>query len=125
MGAERKVLIVEDDRDLCDAVSESLLEAGYDVAVAGNGAVAIEVLETSRVQPGLILLDLMMPVMDGEEFLHEIRKQPRWAALPVVVFTADGQAVTKVVSLGAQGALRKPVKLDDLLDTVSRYCVSN
>lgn len=125
MGAERKVLIVEDDRDLCDAVSESLVEAGYDVAVAGNGAAAMEVLETSRVPPGLVLLDLMMPVMDGEEFLQEIRKQPRWAALPVVVFTADGQAVTKVTSLGAQGALRKPVKLDDLLDTVSRYWAPN
>ena len=63
----------------------------------------------------------MMPVMDGAGFLAALRRQPRWAALPVVVFTADAQATTRAAALGAQGALRKPVRLHELLDTVSKH----
>lgn len=118
---ERRVLVVEDDRDVSDAVSEALEDAGYGVVVADHGASALEMLRALSQPPGLILLDLMMPVMDGERFLQEFRKVERWAAVPIVVLTADGRATTKAATLGACCGLRKPVQLDDLLATVARY----
>lgn len=119
--SERVVLVIEDDRDVCDAVRDSLEDAGYGVVVAGNGAAALELLCDLREPPGLILLDLMMPVMDGERFLEEVAKHPGWAAVPVVVLTADGQATTKATGLGAVCGLRKPVALEDLLAVVTRH----
>jgi CheY-like chemotaxis protein len=117
-----KVLVVEDNEDIRDAVAESLEDAGYDVWVAADGAIAIDALRNSNDLPCVILLDLMMPVMDGAQFLQEMRRDPRLSALPVVVVTADGNAITKAAALGTHDALRKPVDLDDLLFTVSKYC---
>jgi CheY-like chemotaxis protein len=117
-----KILVVEDNEDIRDAFAESLEDAGYGVSVAANGALAIDVLQKSDDLPCLILLDLMMPVMDGAQFLQEIRNDPRLSALPVVVITADGSAITKATALGTHGGLRKPVQLNDLLSTVSKYC---
>jgi two-component system, chemotaxis family, chemotaxis protein CheY len=118
----RKVLVVEDNEDIRDAVAVSLEDAGYDVSVAANGVIAIDALRESNDLPGLILLDLMMPVMDGEQFLQEMRSDPRLSALPVVVITADGSAIKKATALGTHGGLRKPVPLNELLSTVSKYC---
>jgi CheY-like chemotaxis protein len=64
----------------------------------------------------------MMPEMDGTQFLQEMRTDPRLSALPVIVVTADGSAIAKATALGTHGGLRKPVQLDDLLSTVSKYC---
>lgn len=122
MSTRGKVLVVEDNEDIRDAVAESLEDAGYDVWVAANGAIAMDALRNSNDLPCLILLDLMMPVMDGAQFLQEMRRDPRLSALPVVVVTADGSAITKATALGTHGGLRKPVHLDDLLSTVSKYC---
>ena len=122
MTTRRKVLVVEDNEDIRDAVAVSLEDAGYDVSVAANGAIAIDALRESNDLPCLILLDLMMPVMDGVQFLQEMRSDPRLSALPVVVITADGSAITKATALGTHGGLRKPVRLNELLSTVSKYC---
>ncbi len=122
MTTRRKVLVVEDNEDIRDAVAVSLEDAGYDVSVAANGAIAIDALRESNDLPCLILLDLMMPVMDGVQFLQEMRSDPRLSALPVVVITADGSAITKATALGTHGGLRKPVRLKELLSTVSKYC---
>lgn len=124
----KHVLVVEDDQDVRDTVCETLEDIGYAVSTATNGLLALNALEAScareaeRALPGLILLDLMMPVMDGERFLQELRKDPRFSALPVVLLTADGHAATKAVRLGANHGLRKPVQLNDLIATVSKYC---
>ena len=122
MSTRGKVLVVEDNEDIRDAVTESLEDAGYDVWGAADGAIAIDALRNSNDLPCLILLDLMMPVMDGAKFLQEMRRDPRLSALPVVVVTADGNAITKATALGTHDGLRKPVDLDDLLSTVSKYC---
>lgn len=122
MSTQRKILVVEDNEDIRDAVAESLEDAGYDVWVAANGAIAIDALRESNDLPCLILLDLMMPVMDGAQFLQEMRRDPRLSALPVVVVTADDSAITKATALGTHGGLRKPVQLNELLSTVSKYC---
>jgi two-component system, chemotaxis family, chemotaxis protein CheY len=117
-----EVLIVEDDQDVCDAVSETLVDAGYAVLTAMNGALALSALRASNELPCLILLDLMMPVMDGERFLQEMGKDPRLSRLPVVLLTADGPAITDAVTHLHLDGLRKPVEMSDLLLTVSKYC---
>jgi CheY-like chemotaxis protein len=122
VSTQGQVLVVEDNDDIRDAVAESLGDAGYGVWVAANGVIALRALRESPDLPCLILLDLMMPVMDGAEFLQEMRSDPRLSALPVVLVTADGNAITKAAALGTHGGLRKPVQLNDLLATVSKYC---
>lgn len=121
MSSGQRVLVIEDDEGIRDAVAESLEEAGYGVWLAANGAIAIGELRASSDLPFLILLDLMMPVMDGAQFLQEMRQDPRLSALPVVVVTADGNAIAKAAALGTQSGLKKPVQLKELLSTVSKY----
>ena len=121
MSARQKVLVVEDNEGIREAVAEALADAGYGVWLAANGAIAIDELRASSDLPFLILLDLMMPVMDGTQFLQEMRQDPRLSALPVVVVTADGNAIAKAAALGTHSGLRKPVQLKELLSTVSKY----
>lgn len=113
------VLIVEDDSDLADITAIVLRGAGYEPEIANNGAEALERLRVRH--PRVILLDLMMPEMNGWEFRNAQLRDPALAAIPVVVMTADGHANEKAASLGAEGYLRKPVDLDELLEKVSRY----
>jgi CheY-like chemotaxis protein len=121
-SATSDILIVEDDQDVRDALSETLVDAGYAVSTAVNGALALRALRASNELPRLVLLDLMMPVMDGERFLQEMRKDPRLSVLPVVLLTADGRAVTQAATFGHSDGLRKPVQRGDLLFTIAKYC---
>jgi len=81
------VLVVDDDADLREALADVLQESGYDVLTAEHGKAALAVLEGTL--PDVILLDLMMPVMDGPTFAVERKKNPRAAGIPVVLFSAD------------------------------------
>lgn len=83
---DHTVLIIEDDATACEMMSKMLKKEGYAVAVAHNGREALRQLE-SRV-PGLVLLDLMMPEMDGFQFVNELRKHPSYLSIPIVVVTA-------------------------------------
>lgn len=121
LRAGQKVLVIEDNEDIREAVAESLEDAGYSVWLAANGAIAISELRASSDLPCLILLDLMMPVMDGVQFVQEMRQDPRLSAVPVVVVTADGNAIQKAANLGTQGGLKKPIQLNELLSTVLKY----
>ena len=76
MNSRRRVMVVEDDQDLRDAVGEVLGDAGFEVSDAANGALAMGALQRSKQLPAVILLDIMMPTMDGEQFLREMRKDP-------------------------------------------------
>ena len=118
--AGKSILVVEDDVTTRHALTRILARQGYSVTGAANGREAIDRLRA--VAPDLILLDLMMPVMDGWEFRREQRQDPTLAAIPVVVLSADGSAGQKAEVLEADGYLQKPVELDTLLDTVQRYC---
>jgi CheY-like chemotaxis protein len=117
MAGRDSILVVEDDTDLRDCVCEELQDAGYDVSTAGNGREGLAQLERGD-RPCLILLDLMMPVMTGYEFLAELRN--RAADIPVVVMSAflDPAAVPVNVS----ETLPKPFRHTDLLAVVRRYC---
>jgi CheY-like chemotaxis protein len=115
------VLIVEDDRDVRESLVEVLEEEGIRVASASNGVEAIGYLREAIVMPKLILLDLMMPVMDGRQFRWEQLKVPRWRAVPVVVMTATGDFKQEGKMLRVAGTLRKPLHLTELFELIERY----
>src|SRR5438445_696734 len=87
-GAERDVLLVDDDFEICDTLSQLLQDEGYSVATASNGLEALHYLRGATL-PRLILLDLMMPVMNGWQFRHEQQRDPELASIPLVVLSAD------------------------------------
>jgi CheY-like chemotaxis protein len=116
------VLIVEDNEATRTALAVLLQTAGYTTAEAENGYEALSYLR-SHPTPRLILLDMMMPHMNGWEFLLERRKEPAPAAVPVVVFTAAvGIDAPALRALGAEEVLHKPADADALLAAVGRYC---
>jgi CheY-like chemotaxis protein len=113
------VMVVEDDHAIREALRELLEDEGYRVTQASNGAEALARLREDR--PGLILLDLMMPVMDGWEFRNAIQRDPQLSSIPVVILSADHAVAQRAGSLRVQGWLSKPFQLDQLLRTVQRY----
>src|ERR1051325_115610 len=84
------VLLVEHDEELPDIVGDLLERGGYDVVPARNGKQALDYLENAHEMPALILLDLMMPIVNGWEFLRVIKSDKRFSSIPVVVTTASG-----------------------------------
>jgi CheY-like chemotaxis protein len=117
----RNVLLVEDDCYLRKLVAEILEEEGYHVSCAANGQEALTHLRHAPL-PGLILLDCMMPVMDGWEFRRRQQQDEALAPIPVVVLTAAGITEQEIASVGAAGFLLKPFDLTALLDAVARHC---
>ena len=115
------VLIVDDDVDIRETVAEALQDAGYDVKSASNGQEALEVLKVEP-QPCLILLDLMMPVMDGEQFRAAQKTEPAWADIPVVVISAGGHCEEAAERMGAASCVKKPFRIKELFQAVQRFC---
>jgi CheY-like chemotaxis protein len=113
------ILLVEDDFDVREALVETLRDRGYEVESAGDGEQALQMLRAGA-RPGLILLDLMMPRMSGSEFRLVQQVDPDLSHLPVVLLSADGRMEEKAVSLKVQGAIRKPIDLDELFAVIER-----
>lgn len=113
-----KVLIVEDNVGMRETLSAVLEGDGYEVITADHGQRAQQILMETRPLPNLILLDLQMPIMDGETFLRTLPSLgiPGATEIPVVVVTASRLELGTVAE-----ALRKPFALDELLETVRRY----
>jgi two-component system, OmpR family, response regulator CpxR len=116
----RSVLIVDDDLDIRETLRFVLEDAGYTVHAAANGKEALAVLATTDPLPGLILLDLMMPVMSGDDLLKALKAVKALAAIPVTIVTASGAPMPPL----ANGLVKKPVDLDLLLGIVERTCGS-
>ena len=112
------VLVVDDDPDILATVEQILAVEGYEVLGACNGAEALAVLDDRR--PAVIILDLMMPVMDGWEFRRRLAAHPA-SATPVIVVSADRDIARKAASIDANGYIAKPFDLDDLITAVNRY----
>ncbi len=114
------ILLVEDDRGIRESVAECLRYEGYAVTAVANGVEALASLRAGVHRPRLIVLDLVMPVMNGSEFLDALRGDPALRELPVVLMTAAMPSGGMGVP-AANGYLSKPFELDDLLAAVGRF----
>ncbi len=116
------VLVVEDDHDIRNALLEFLEFQGFRARAAVHGAEAMELLRSDDDRPSLILLDLMMPIMNGWEFRERQQMDERLNQIPVVVVSADSQLPDKARALGASDWIAKPIDVNRLLDVLDRYC---
>jgi CheY-like chemotaxis protein len=112
------VLVVDDDEDVRDAIRELLQRKGYAVLVANDGQEALDLLAAAD-PPCVVLLDLVMPVMDGWQFLASVQADPLLAQIPVVIVSAH--AATHAPA-GSVGLLRKPFGTAELFAAVATHC---
>jgi len=124
MSPGDRILVVDDDDDIREVMQELLVAEGFQVDVARDGLDALGKLDREA-SPPLILLDMMMPRMDGETFLKMLRGKPALANASVVVISGNGAARDKAGAFQAAGCLVKPFELDELLELVHRISPSN
>jgi CheY-like chemotaxis protein len=115
------VLVVEDDEDIRETMIDVLESRGYSVAAATHGGEALAQLQNGGT-PCIILLDLMMPVMDGWAFCQEIEKDPALAAIPLIVVSAASRQDPRTARIHAVEHIPKPLDVGKLLATLERYC---
>lgn len=121
-GTGRRILVIEDDDDVREVLVEILVEEGYCPVGAPNGLRALELLRGVDPQPAVILLDLMMPVMDGWQFLEQRKREPALLDIPVVVMSAAHDNLAKLP--GSVRFLRKPVDVAQLVATLDELWAS-
>lgn len=117
-----RVLVVEDHADLREMLAVLLESEGYEVQTAGNGAEALNSLSEAR--PSVILLDLMMPVMSGDEFRERQLADPRYRDVPVICMSAAHDGRERCERIHATQYFQKPVDFDRLLGAV-RECAED
>jgi CheY-like chemotaxis protein len=121
--APRSVLLVDDDAAIRDALSDLLADEGFTVHCTANGREALAWLQQSIDPPDTILLDLMMPVMDGRMLLRTRKTDPRLQRIPVLVFTAERACPDLAGDPDIDGILPKPIVVEELLEAIDR-CTS-
>lgn len=114
---KKYVLIVDDEFGLADVTATFLGELGYDVAIAINGKLALEML-ANRV-PDIVITDVMMPVMDGPEMIRQMRADPQFAKIPTILMTALPEAVPRGDAALHDGVLLKPYSLAELIELMT------
>jgi CheY-like chemotaxis protein len=116
------VLVVDDDDDVRESLMDFLLDQGYHPVGASDGREALEKLAGADVRPCVIILDLMMPVMDGRTFREQQLVSPDISGIPVVVISAYKDIAEMLTDLGVDSHLPKPLDLTALLKTIERHC---
>ena len=114
-----KILVVDDDADIREVLREVLTESGHDVMTAANGLEALHILRQGW-GPCMVLLDLMMPVMDGYHFLAERKNDPALASIPITVITAGRQV--DMERLDDATLVAKPIRLPALMSLIEKTC---
>src|SRR5437588_5727721 len=109
-----RILVVDDDPAMRGIIGDALRQNGYDVDTACNGVQALTAFKRHR--PDAMVLDLVMPAMDGPTLMRTMRDQTRWGRVPVVVISGHAQAQTSSELLGARACLLKPIDLLQLLE---------
>ena len=124
-GVNRTVFIVDDEPDVREVMEDFLTEHGYHVEQAAYGMEALEKIALMNPKPKLVLLDVMMPYMDGFEVLYRIRQNPKTANIPVVMLTAKGDttAIMRAQELRADDFISKPFDIPDFLRIVAKYVI--
>ena len=116
----KTILIVEDDISIREVLQESLESEGFLIVQAENGKVGLEKLNEIP-RPSVILLDMMMPIMDGREFLDRVRKDQTLKTIPIIVISANASPAQ---ARGANAFIPKPIDFDYLLTTIKRLQAS-
>jgi two-component system chemotaxis response regulator CheY len=119
MSEIKTILVVEDDQNIRDTLRDALELEGYHVLVAVNGQEGLEKIRLLP-QPSLVLLDMMMPIMNGREFLNAVLADHRLAPIPVIIVSADIDATKQI---GAKAYMKKPADLDLLINWISTFAV--
>jgi CheY-like chemotaxis protein len=121
----KKILTIDDDEDIRSSISQRLEIEGFDTVWAKNGRVALEYLKATNDSdlPDLILLDYMMPIMNGQEFYREKMKQPRLCNIPVVMMTANGNLVNVMNQMESpsMGYISKPMDDETILNMITHF----
>jgi two-component system, OmpR family, response regulator CpxR len=122
-GCGRTVMVVEDDVDIRDSIHEVLADLQYRPVSASDGAAALDQLKLMDPKPCVILLDMMMPILDGPGFRQRQQQDPELSGIPVVILSAHAEARATASEMQVAAFLKKPVKLQELLDTIEQFCV--
>ncbi|HSK02416.1 MAG TPA: response regulator [Kofleriaceae bacterium] len=121
-AAPPSVLVVDDDADIRVTVAQVLEDAGYHALTAGDGLEALQILRSEpRLRPSVVLLDVMMPNMDGKRFREEQRRDAELRQIPVIVFSAHREIASIAQALEAEGYLAKPLLASQIVDAVARF----
>lgn len=117
----KSIFLIEDDPDIQEMLVMFLESEGYTASAANNGQAALDYLRTAPELPGLIFLDLQLPIMDGKTFRKEQVLDPRLSEIPVVIMSAGGKLEIQSEQLKPLEFLGKPIDLDDLISKVQKY----
>lgn len=116
------ILVIDDDKEIRESLSDVLSDEGYTVVLAENGRDALNFLSSTDQLPRLVFLDLMMPILDGQGFRKEQMSNPAISEIPTILFSANGQLDKRALEIGMTDFLKKPIDLDELLETAAKYC---
>ncbi|MDO8674345.1 MAG: response regulator [Dehalococcoidia bacterium] len=119
MPRRETILVADDNAAILDMLASILADAGYNVLVATDGAEALGMVEVHR--PDLVLIDFMMPVMDGCTACQRLKSAEGTRELPVVLMSADGKVADKAMEARADHYLLKPFSIDDMLGCVQSF----
>jgi len=124
MSPAQRVLVVDDDTEIRETMVELLMDEGYEAVGARDGIEALAQLRDPDDRWGLVLLDLMMPNMDGRTFRAEQLQDPAIAPIPVVIVSAMTDVAAAAEELKVAAHMTKPASLRDLIQVVRRYCAA-
>lgn len=116
------ILVIDDDKEIRESLADVLSDEGYTVVLAENGQEGLDFLTTTDHLPSLVFLDLMMPVLDGQEFRKRQMRNPDLSNIPTILFSANGQLDKRALDIGMTDFLKKPIDLDELLAVAAKYC---
>jgi DNA-binding response OmpR family regulator len=117
-----QILVVDDDEDVRESLMDFLQDNGYDPVGAGTGREALDKLGAADMRPCIIILDLMMPIMDGKTFREEQLRNPALAGIPVIIMSAMRDSAETAENLDVPSHFPKPLNLSALLQVVQAHC---
>lgn len=117
----KDVLVVEDEAYLCDLIGDVIESEGHTARKASNGLEALELMKQRK--PQLVLLDMMMPIMDGWEFMQALKANPQWDGVPIVIITAIYDVKRTQEQTGARTVITKPFDIDQIAEIVRLYAI--
>jgi len=113
-------MVIDDNQDIREAIEQLLLSEGLEVIAASDGVDALNQLRHGKI-PSLILLDSLMPFMNGVQFLAAIRRDPKFTGIPVYIVSASGDFDGSMAEIGIQGFIHKPFDPGKILEIARRY----